>query len=158
MVVVSRYAEDESKVQEFQIVDERVVDEASRGAAERAVLESAEGHLLRASLDEEIELLVLYLPSPTEMPEHADQEKLGAGAEIMQLTGEDLDLLGTMADRYLEDVAALGVSTIDLRPSFRSLEGQLYRVRDLHLNLAGHRAAADVSAPWIEARWDAWNE
>jgi hypothetical protein len=76
----------------------------------------------------------------------------------MQLTGEDLDLLGTMADRYLEDVAALGVPTIDLRPSFGSLQGPLYWIRDLHLNLAGHRAAADASAPWIEVRWDARNE
>jgi hypothetical protein len=53
-VVVSRYAADEGEVLDFQVVDERVVDKASRNAAERAALESAEGHLLRASLGEEI--------------------------------------------------------------------------------------------------------
>jgi len=112
----------------------------------------------RLCAEEGIELLVMYLPSPTEMPKHADQEKLVAGAEVMRLSGEDLDLLGTMADRYLEEIAALGVPTIDLRPSFRSLQGPLYWARDLHLNLEGHKAAADLSAPWIESRWDAWRE
>jgi lysophospholipase L1-like esterase len=107
---------------------------------------------------EGIGLLVVYLPAPTEVPEQAVLTKVEKCREFMGLEPEDLARLGVMADRLLDQLEAHQVPAIDLRSSFREHEGLLYWKADLHLNLDGHIAAADVVAPWVEEWWPSRNQ
>ena len=57
-----------------------------------------------------------------------------------------------LADRWLAVVAELGLPVIDLRPSFRASEEDLYWFRDYHINLLGQRRVAEALLPLVDAR------
>ncbi|MDP6764328.1 MAG: SGNH/GDSL hydrolase family protein [Planctomycetota bacterium] len=101
------------------------------------------------------ELVAVYLPSPSELPDHADQTRIEGAREVLGLSLEDLAVIGTMGDRFLADLRGAGYPTIDLRETFRGSTTELYWRRDLHLNLAGHAAMADVVAGRLEQWWGA---
>jgi lysophospholipase L1-like esterase len=111
------------------------------------------GEVQRQCAQQGIDLLVVYLPSPSELPGQADQTAIEAGRELMGLEQEDVDLLGKMGDRLLRDLEAMGIATFDLRPGFRRQDRELYWRADLHLNVDGHARAAELLEPWVEDWW-----
>lgn len=121
-------------------------DEVERALAMgRAVTREIERQCREAG----IALLVAYLPSPSEVPEHADLSEVRACLAALGSSEADMRLLGEMGDRYVADVQELGIDVLDVRPAFRALEGELYWRKDLHLNLRGQDALARAALPWI---------
>jgi len=100
-----------------------------------------------------IELVLAYLPAPSEVPGAAEPGEIAAGLESLGLAQDDLSRIGEMADRYLDAARGLGVEVVDLRPAFRAAERELYWRRDLHLAVAGHELAARALVPAVEAAW-----
>ncbi|MCP3916994.1 MAG: SGNH/GDSL hydrolase family protein [bacterium] len=89
-----------------------------------------------------IEFLVVFLPSPSELLDHANRGLIERSLEHLELEPEALDTLGAMRRRYVDFLSAEGIAHVDLYSSFREHEGLLYWNRDLHLNLDGHKLAA----------------
>ena len=109
----------------------------------------------RICAENEIELLVVLLPSPTQVPRRSWMQPIDEMAELLGLTQEHIDVLDRLSDRYLVDVEALGIDAIDLRVPFREDAGakRLYWMRDSHLSLEGHRLAARAMLPWFRSRF-----
>ena len=113
------------------------------------------GEMQRICAAEDIGLLVVYLPPPTDVPGQAELEKVERGREFLGLEPADLARLGEMGDLLLDQWDARAIPRIDLREAFREHEGLLYWEVDLHLNLDGQALGADVVAPWVEGWWQA---
>ena len=113
----------------------------------------ATAEIARRCAEEEIGLLVVLLPAPSELPGCAPQEAIDGGLEALGLTRGDAGILGEMGARYLEDVRELGVPLLDLTPTFREANRPLYWERDLHLSVDGHDLAARTVLPWVERWW-----
>jgi lysophospholipase L1-like esterase len=58
------------------------------------------------------------------------------------------------ADRWIAAVHALELPLVDLRDAFRAAEEELYWHHDHHINLEGHRRAAEALLPVVEPRLD----
>ena len=113
------------------------------------------GEMQRICAAEGIGLLVVYLPSPTEVPGQAELGRVERGREFLGLEPADLARLGEMGDLLLDQLDARAIPRVDLREAFREQEGLLYWPADLHLNLEGQALGADVVAPWVEDWWRA---
>lgn len=100
-----------------------------------------------------IELRVVFLPSPSDVPDQVDMESIHAGLEVLELERSALELITQMGDRLLVDLAACDVATFDLRPVFRRQTRELFWRTDMHLNLEGHALMADSIGPWVEEWW-----
>lgn len=116
------------------------------------------GEMQRICAAEDIGLLVVYLPPPTDVPGQAELEKVERGREFLGLEPADLARLSEMGDLLLDQLDARAIPRIDLREAFREQEGLLYWQVDLHLNLEGQALGADVVAPWVEGWWRARQE
>jgi len=122
---------------------------------ERALAMAREvtSEIRRVARERDIELVVLLLPAPSEVPNAADCARIDAARELLDLEVADIARIGTLADGYLAWLRAEGIEAVDLRPSFRSYAGgKLYWDEDLHLSVAGHELAAEVVAPAVHAR------
>ena len=128
-------------------------DEVARALA---MAREVTSEIRRVARERDVELVVVLLPAPSEVPNAADAARIDAACEILGLEAADIERISGMADDYLEWLRAEGIEAVDLRPPFRShAGGKLYWNEDLHLSLAGHELAAQVVGPAVLARLQA---
>ncbi len=84
---------------------------------------------------------------PTRRQFHPDQFQ--AAEELLQLTPEDSACDDRACDLALELCGQLRIPAIDMRPIFRSFEGELYWDSDQHINVDAHRLIAEALAKQI---------
>lgn len=93
-------------------------------------------------------LLVAYLPSPFEVELAAHTESLQPMLDDLQIGPAEVDAMRTLADRLLSQSSALGIETLDLRPTLQA-GGPYYWDTDLHLNLDGQERVAARLLDWF---------
>jgi hypothetical protein len=90
------------------------------------------------------QLVFLYLPPPGRgQPQHFTEE-LHTVAAGCKLPTEEFGVSDRIADKWLEFLELRSIPCIDLRPHFRESEELFYWRTDHHLNVAGHRRAAEL--------------
>ena len=109
--------------------------------------------LQRRCQEEEVELLVVYLPSVFEVDPDFRSELWAELYEVLGYSEHQLSVTRRQADRYLREITAAGIHAVDLRPGFKVSAEDLYWRQDLHLNLAGQRKTAQIVLPYLEAAW-----
>ena len=102
-----------------------------------------------------VRLVVVYLPPVTDVDWGASAQGFAGVARALELGLEQLALTDRMADSYLEFLRQSGIDHLDLRPAFRAADEPLYWEEDDHLNLAGHRLAAQHLQPRVEEAYPA---
>jgi len=93
--------------------------------------------------------VVVYLPSPLELPGHADQARLRRTQELLGLEAEHLAAYAGVCERLRDGVRAAGWRFVDLLEAFGQVEAGtlLYWSEDMHLNVRGHELAAAAVLP-----------
>lgn len=93
--------------------------------------------------------VVVYLPSPLELPGHADQARLRQTQELLGLEAEHLAAYAGVCERLRDGVRSAGWQFVDLLEAFGQVEAGtlLYWSTDLHLNVRGHELAAAAVLP-----------
>lgn len=94
--------------------------------------------------------LFVYIPPVLETQPELMDLPVESLRQALELAPEDLALQGSMADRYLAGLEAMGAEYIDLRPHFKASGEPLYWKRDHHINIAAQRVIADATQAWIE--------
>ncbi|MCC6408628.1 MAG: SGNH/GDSL hydrolase family protein [Planctomycetes bacterium] len=95
-------------------------------------------------------VLFVYIPSRAEVAPDAEFARSKETLDALGLTRADLDTAGRLTDRYLQGLASLGIPVVDVRERFRREPRPPYWESDLHIDLAGHAAIAEVLEPWLE--------
>ncbi|MCP3915156.1 MAG: SGNH/GDSL hydrolase family protein [bacterium] len=99
----------------------------------------------RARCDEHgVELLVVALPSPIELPDRTDGELVQSAMEFAEIEAADVARLTRLRTDFVAALRERGIASLDLYERFASHDEQLYWSQDLHINLAGHRVAAEL--------------
>lgn len=99
----------------------------------------------KARCDERgIEMLVVLLPTPAELPDQADRELIESCMELTDLLPEDIDRVARLRERFVGTLREKGIATFDLYPAFAQHEGRLYWSQDLHISVEGHALAAEL--------------
>lgn len=93
--------------------------------------------------------LAVYLPPPTRGQPALHARIVAAAIEVLALEPGALELSDRLADEWLALLAEGGVRTLDLRPAVQAAEERLYWVKDLHLNVDGHRRVAEALLPVV---------
>ncbi|MHC4262456.1 MAG: SGNH/GDSL hydrolase family protein [Planctomycetota bacterium] len=99
------------------------------------------------------ELLVAYLPAPSQVELDRHRDLLDPALDALGLTLADLDVLDAARDTLLDRLASAGLRTVDLTSALSSAardEPQYWR-RDLHLGLSGHVTVAAALAEVLAA-------
>ncbi|WP_419191263.1 alginate O-acetyltransferase AlgX-related protein [Saltatorellus ferox] len=95
--------------------------------------------------------LFAYLPPALAVQADRFPDEMKATTVALGVTEEDVCVSDAIADEMIECLTASGLGVIDLREAFRASEDLLYWKSDFHINTAGHRLAAEVLAPHVEA-------
>lgn len=93
--------------------------------------------------------LAVYLPPPTRGQPQLHGQIVARAAEVLELEPGALELSDRLADEWLGLLAEAGVRTLDLRPAIRAADERLYWVKDLHLDVDGHRRVAQALLPVV---------
>ena len=93
---------------------------------------------------------VLFIPSACDSTWSEPNRAIDSAVEALDLSPEDLDVNANMGDAFVADLRELGVELIDLRPVFSSRSEPPFWRQDLHLDLVGHRLAAEAVAPFLD--------
>ncbi len=94
--------------------------------------------------------IFVYLPPPLEVQADRFPAEVALATTALGLTKEELTGDSQLADEMIRALKDKGRSVVDLRPAYRKAEELLYWRLDFHINLAGHRIASEVIAPYIE--------
>lgn len=90
-------------------------------------------------------MLVVVIPTLRQF----HPERFQAAEGLLQLTSEDSACDDRACDLALELCRKLQIPAIDMRPIFRSFEGELYWDADQHINITAHRLIAEALAQHI---------
>lgn len=93
-------------------------------------------------------LLVAYLPAVFEVELAPHAESLDPMLNDLEIGTADFEAAGALADRFLTQTKALGIETLDLRPTLQA-GGPYYWDSDLHLNLDGQERVAARLLDWF---------
>lgn len=96
-----------------------------------------------------IRWLVVYLPSPFDLPLAEWKELREQAAEKLAISEADFEIANRLGDQLLAALKERGVQILDLRPIFRLQTKPLYW-SDLHIDLDGQRLVADTLDPLVE--------
>ncbi|MCP3920422.1 MAG: hypothetical protein GY711_33255 [bacterium] len=99
-------------------------------------------------------LLVVILPSPSDLPEQSPLECIERALEYAGLGQVDLERLTQLRQEYAAWLAERDIRFVDLHAAFAAHDGTLFWQRDLHLNLDGHRLAAETVEPALRELLD----
>ena len=91
-----------------------------------------------------VELVVAYLPSPFELSDYADDERVVRVREILELGDTDTRMLRDLGNGLLADLAAIGVRAVDLRAILAREPSPPFWKGDYHLDLRGHALVAEA--------------
>ncbi len=118
----------------------------NRFPAERDVaLEAAQDVTLaieHACREAGVRLLVVYLPPLGDVQRARYEPVMSNVAEALELSREQLGLTDRLADDWMRAVTAAGVEVLDLRPTFRAANVDLYWHSEHHISTAGHALVA----------------
>ncbi len=113
----------------------------------RAVARQSLTTMKRICAEDDVELVVVYIPPVRDVQFAKVEDKFSGPIEMLNLSPGDLAITDRLADELLEVVRGLGVKCIDMRPVFRKEQRACYWHTDLHLNTHGHKLiAAELEA------------
>lgn len=92
----------------------------------------------------DVRLVVAYLPPAYEAPWPELDEMIEDAMDALEISEADLFVTRRLEQQFFEGLDRLGVDWVDLTPALQAEDEACYWSRDLHINLAGHRVAAEV--------------
>ena len=101
----------------------------------------------RLCRENDIELLVAYLPAQHDVHPERMREPLARFLEVFELPPPALRVTNECGDGFLDALDAAGIEAIDLRPVMRATGAKLYWRKDYHLNHLGHQLLARQLLP-----------
>lgn len=110
--------------------------------------------IARICREEGIGLLFVYLPPASSVQFSAFAEQYGVALDLLGIAPAQMAVSERLADGWLAFLRERHLAHLDLRPLFRRARVPYYWRKDLHLNVAGHRAVAETLEPLVEALSD----
>jgi lysophospholipase L1-like esterase len=95
-------------------------------------------------------LICLYIPPPYDVQPQYFRDQVDPAVETLGLPREGLGVSDQLADAWLAFLERSGIPFIDLRPLYAAADESCYWQVDLHINVLGHRIAAEALAPLVE--------
>ena len=111
-----------------------------------AIIEEVERHASRRGF----RFAVAYLPSVLEVDPKRYAKELAEPIAGLGITKDEVRGVAELADAFLTGTQALGVETIDLRPTLTG-GGPYYWHYDLHLNLEGSARVSERLLDWFRS-------
>ncbi|MFT4540093.1 MAG: hypothetical protein ACI841_003552 [Planctomycetota bacterium] len=91
----------------------------------------------------DIQLLLAYLQAPVEVRERLLTDRTEELMQKLAKPASELEPMPALSDEVLDFARTAGIEVHDLRPGFTASNEVLYWSHDLHLNITGHRLAAN---------------
>jgi hypothetical protein len=96
-------------------------------------------------------LIVVYLPSPFDLPWKRQQQNAIDARKVLELSDADGEVNRQMGVEFLAGLRAAGTSALDMRPIFEREPEPPYWRLDFHLSLRGHTLVAEALQPLVDA-------
>ncbi len=96
-------------------------------------------------------LIIVYIPSVFDLNDGEGAEEIAKAKEVLQLTGQDLDVGNRLGNRLVWALRERGTEVVDLRDEFEAEERPWYW-SDYHIDVKAHRRIAELLLPRVEAQ------